>query len=216
MKKNQTMRVGVLLLALTLITTCFVGGTLAKYTTSATSNDSARVAYWGFQSTNTMNLTGLFSKTYDNVEGSADVIAPGTSRSTTFAFAYDETNATAPEVAYDFKVEVTASCDDSIKNNANIQWKLDEGAWGTFDAMVDDVKALSGDDTGTKRYAAGELPEAFGTDDAEHTISWQWIFETTTGEGQPGTQDAADTAMGNAADLADCSIEIKISATQVD
>ena len=31
MKKNRTMRVAALLLALTLMTSCFVGGTFAKY-----------------------------------------------------------------------------------------------------------------------------------------------------------------------------------------
>lgn len=41
------MRVAGLLLALVLVTSCFVGGTFAKYVTSGHGNDSARAAKWG-------------------------------------------------------------------------------------------------------------------------------------------------------------------------
>lgn len=47
MKKNWTMRVAVALLALTMITSCFVGSTFAKYVTKAQGEDNARVAKWG-------------------------------------------------------------------------------------------------------------------------------------------------------------------------
>ena len=43
-KKNWTLRAAVLMLALVLITSCFVGGTFAKYVTSGSGTDSARVA----------------------------------------------------------------------------------------------------------------------------------------------------------------------------
>ena len=42
MKKTKLMRAALLLLVLTLITSCFVGGTFAKYTTSAEGSDTAR------------------------------------------------------------------------------------------------------------------------------------------------------------------------------
>lgn len=47
MKKNRLMRASVLLLVLTLVTSCFVGGTFAKYTSKAAATDTARVAKWG-------------------------------------------------------------------------------------------------------------------------------------------------------------------------
>lgn len=47
MKKTKSMRVALGLLALILITSCFVGGTFAKYTTSGTAEDTARVAKFG-------------------------------------------------------------------------------------------------------------------------------------------------------------------------
>jgi len=47
MKKNRVMRVFSLLLALTLISTCAISGTFAKYVTKAEGEDQARVAKWG-------------------------------------------------------------------------------------------------------------------------------------------------------------------------
>ena len=47
LKKNWTLRAAVLMLALVLITSCFVGGTFAKYVTSDNAADLARVAKWG-------------------------------------------------------------------------------------------------------------------------------------------------------------------------
>ena len=82
LKKNWTLRAAVLMLALVLITSCFVGGTFAKYVTSGTSGDNARVAKWGV--TVTAHETGdIFAKSYDNTviaEGEYKVIAPGTKR----------------------------------------------------------------------------------------------------------------------------------------
>ena len=51
MKKTKLMRAALLLLVLTLITSCFVGGTFAKYTTSEKGSDTARVAKWGVEIT---------------------------------------------------------------------------------------------------------------------------------------------------------------------
>ena len=46
-KTGKTMRVAGLLLALVLVTSCFVGGTFAKYTTGNYGEDNARVAKFG-------------------------------------------------------------------------------------------------------------------------------------------------------------------------
>lgn len=217
MKKTKLMRAALLLLVLTLITSCFVGGTFAKYTTSATSSDTARVAKWGFTANNSsVVLTDLFKDAYDqNVQGKADVIAPGTTNSANFKFEYNTTNngATAPEVAYNFTVSTTGStCDQSIQDNANIKWKLDEGQWGTWTELLAAIDALDGD----KTYAAGELPEAFKNGNDEHTVAWKWAFETTTNDGVDAAQDKADTDMGNAAALATVKLVITVAATQLD
>ena len=221
MKKNRMMRLAAVLLIAVLLTTSVISGTFAKYTTSASSDDTARVAYWGFQSFNSMDITGLFDKAYDNVKSfdEVDVIAPGTTNSKTFTFAWDESvkdggnaiGVTGPEVAYDFTVSVDGStCDPEIANNANIQWKLDNGAWGDWGTLLANIKALSGDPSGTKQYAPGQLPSAFTATDDVHTIAWQWVFYTDN------AADVVDTALGNADELNNVTIKITINATQVD
>lgn len=236
MKRNVMMRLASFLLVAVLISTSAISGTYAKYVTSAGSSDKARVAYWGFQADNSMDITNLFSYQYSNVQSvdGADVIAPGTDNTSApaqFAFAWDESTSaygspvavTGPEVSYNFKIEVNAVCDDLIKNNKNIQWKLDNGAWGTWDQLVAAIRALSGAAGGQKIYAPNTLPAAFTAADDVHTISWKWIFtgdETYDHDNDPATadltQDEYDTYMGNAEVLDDVSIEIIISATQVD
>ena len=233
MKKNRTMRAAALLLALTLMTSCFVGGTFAKYTTSSTGEDSARVAYWGFNNGATLALDNLFANSYStDVESKNgdDVIAPGTAGSASFSFVYDENvesnltgsnvaiGVTGPEVDYTFTVAVTESCDTLIKANTNIQWKLTKKvgtepatevvAWGTWDAMIAAIKNLAGDADGIQDYDANTLPAAFTSADEVYTIEWQWLIGSTEAD------DIRDTAMGNADVLDDCSIEITISAVQ--
>lgn len=223
MKKTKLMRAALLLLVLTLVTSCFVGGTFAKYTTSATSSDTARVAKWGFTADNSnVVLTDLFKNAYDTtVKSTTDVIAPGTTNSATFKFEYNtaDNGATAPEVAYTFTVSAAGStCDQSIQNNTNIQWKLDNGEWGTWNQLITAIEALDGNKT-SDRYEAGALPDAFKTGNDVHTVTWQWLFEKTSTDAEPNAaaaQDANDTAMGNAAALAEVTLKISVTATQID
>lgn len=220
MKKSKFMRAAAILMAAVLLTTCAISGTFAKYTTTASANDSARVAKWGFQTTS-MTLD-LFDGSYTNVASgnTENVIAPGTSKTATFTFLPP---ATAPEVAYTFAISASGTCDASITSNPNIHFYLDgvEVVAGTtttnFEELIAGIKALSGAASGTQTYAAGTLPTAFaGGATGEHTVGWAWDFETATGEGQPGAQDTTDTAMGNAVTPAACNITISVTATQVD
>lgn len=214
MRKNKMMRAASGLLVAVLLSTCAISGTFAKYTTSVSSSDKARVATWGFTQTS-ISLTDLFKTAYDkNVQGNADVIAPGTTNSATFTFKYDGQE-TAPEVAYTFKVDTAGSAiAPDIKNNPNIVWSLDGGAEGNWDTLLANIEKLSGDATGEKTYQPGQLPDGFTAADDEHTITWKWKFETE-GTGM-NTQDATDTAMGNAAKLAEVTLKITVTATQID
>ena len=215
MKKNKMMRLASCLLVAILLTTSVISGTFAKYTTTAGSQDSARVATWGFKDAS-IDITGLFKDAYDGtVQGKADVIAPGTANSATFKFNYDASNgSTTPEVDYTFTVDTTGSTiADDIKNNANITWSLDNGAYGDWDTLMADIAKLSGDASGTMTYKAGTAPTGFTTADETHTISWKWAFEDAK---NTTTQDATDTAMGNKATLDEVKIVINVTATQVD
>ena len=229
MKKNKIMRFASAIMVMTLLSTCMVGGTFAKYVTEASSSDKARVAYWGFQADNSMELKDLFADAYgttvDSVDG-ADVIAPGTAGEVEFVFAWDEevsaygseVDVTGPEVAYTFTVSTEGSvCDDLIKDNSNIQWKLDSGEWGTWDKLMSEIAALSGDSTGTAQYDPNTLPVAFTAGDDSHTIYWQWLIDdgSDTKDAEENPQNVKDTAMGNAAELDDVAITITITATQI-
>lgn len=88
MKKNVMMRVASAMLVLTLLTTCIISGTFAKYTTKGEFSDSARVAKWGVE----IGIDGqdMFKKTYakdgtttdttivNTVIATEAVVAPGT------------------------------------------------------------------------------------------------------------------------------------------
>jgi hypothetical protein len=122
MKKNKMMRLASALLVLTLLTTSVISGTFAKYTTSASASDTARVAKWGV----TVSASGsLFGSNYANkdngntpivgttnisVEGknssnAAEVVAPGTqSNASGFAFGITGT----PEVSSKVSATITA------------------------------------------------------------------------------------------------------------
>lgn len=89
MKKNWTVKVAALMLALTMISACFVGSTFAKYVSKAEGEATARVAKWGI----VMEVTGgdeVFKTEYakddatattigaNSVVSTDKVVAPGT------------------------------------------------------------------------------------------------------------------------------------------
>lgn len=91
-KNNALMRASGILLVLTLGTSCFVGGTFAKYVSEDRGVDTARVAKWGVEVAVEEGVEGLFADSYDkhyvesNLSGDTvvsstemDVFAPGTS-----------------------------------------------------------------------------------------------------------------------------------------
>ena len=215
MKKNKSLRAAAGIVVAALLTTCLIGGTFAKYTTGAKASTGARVANWGFSSDNSISFDNLFKDSYNGTVKSNDgskIIAPGTSGSVQFSFAYDDSEGNAPEVAYSFTVAVTGDCANEIKANPDIQFRVDNGEFGTWDKMVADLKALSGESDGSKNYEPGQLPEAFTAAGEKHTISWQWLF---TDSPETDAQNVVDTAMGNAASLAECSLGVSILATQI-
>lgn len=221
MKKNRMMRLASILLVCVLLTTSVISGTFAKYVTKVEGTDSARVARWGFTGEDAdIAITDLFKKAYDqHVQGYADVIAPGTTNSAKFIFEYSEgaTDVVAkPEVDYTFEVSTDGSkCAQSIKDNANIKWAVvktsdlwsgdvvPNNEWGTWDEMIAEIEKLDGD----KSYSAQQLPDM---SNVEYTIAWMWDFETSD------AQNEIDTDMGNADDLAEVTIKITITATQID
>lgn len=210
MKKNRTLRVSALLLALTLITTCLVGGTFAKYTSSTTGSDTATVAKWSFKVNNTefattsaqpltFNLFDTINDT-DNATDEADVadarIAPGTAGK----FALEVKNES--EVNAKFTVGLTETKNDS---NVPLQYSVDNGT--TWKDSIADLTMT------------GLTDQAINMGDTKTvTVLWRWVFEGTTRGAHADQTDVTDTALGIAArDTAPTvTITATLTATQVD
>ena len=219
MKHSKTTKAMALMLSMVMITSVFVGNTLSRYVTSVSSTDSARVAVWGINGgTSTMNLfdveyikDGKIVAASSNKDTNPDdkIIAPGTAGEAEFNIINFEQNV-APEVMYEVAIELDDSqIADEIRNNTSIQWKLDDGAWGTLDALKTSILSLSGDTSGVKVFEPGQFADAFeGTQ--SHKIAWQWVMDNSN--------NTTDTDMGNLAVNGPISAVIKvgITATQVD
>lgn len=209
MKKNTMMRIASCLLVAVLLTTCVISGTYAKYTSKVEINDTARVAYWGFDSTKTE--FGLFDYTDAGVSSDDKVIAPGTANTVSLHMVYTDNAGeaiTAPEVDYTISITAEASGDyTNLDANENFKWtlKIGNAAATEYDKIADLVAAINALEVAAK-YEAGTLPAAFQSD---VVIGWTWKFA------EDDVSNAADTELGNMADLETIGIAITVEANQV-
>jgi hypothetical protein len=230
-KKNKVACLTSALLVLTLLTTCAISGTFAKYVTKTEGADGARVAYWGFDQPAELEFD-LFDAEYDGTVKSANgdnIVAPGTSKSTIVAFHYTDNGKkgiTAPEVDYRFTIDVdTYGSTIELDANKSFKWTLERHdgfveEFQTLDELVKAVESLAGTVTGSQVYEAGTLPEQFTHDNEipnSVKIGWKWDYEKlgVTKE-EIAIQDMRDTAMGSAQALDNVHIAITITAEQVD
>lgn len=238
------MRVAGLLLALVLVTSCFVGGTFAKYVTSNGGQDSARVAKFGVEVTATGDV---FAKEYDAKDptvqdyngeviaksvissGTTDndkVVAPGTAKENALTVSVTG----KPEVAVEVKYEAHVTLNDTIHTDHN--WKLADGGYycplvitvnGTEYNGLNYASATEFEDAVegainslTKNYPANTDLGESGSKGVE--ISWKWPFEGATGS--KGSQsDLNDTYLGNQAaegNAATVGIIVATTVTQID
>lgn len=228
--KNKLMRAAVILLALVLMTSCFVGGTFAKYVTSGNADDNARVAKFGVTVT---AEDGAFEAEYDtddddytgalSVEADVDVVAPGTSGN----FATIKLSGT-PEVAVEVAYEATVELGDKWVIDHDNNSETADVFYCPITITVDGTDYIGLDYSSATEFAdaveaaiTGYTAEyAPGTDlstltgGSEVAISWAWNFETTDGD-VLAQSDVADTVLGNAAN-ATISITVDVTVTQID
>ncbi len=219
MKTNKTMRIASIILVAVLLSTCAISGTFAKYISTDSTTDNARVAYWGWGSDTITAEIDLFDGNYTDVVSadSANVVAPGTAKSSSIPLQYNVNGETkAPEVdyKYDVKAEATSTNGyDALDANANFKWTLTnaEGTKNTYNTVADLVAAINA--LSEAKIEAGNLPAGYAEDgSAAYEIGWAWTFETA----DDADQDAEDTAMGNDTTPDDVTITITITVTQLD
>lgn len=217
MKKTKLMRAALLLLVLTLITSCFVGGTFAKYTTSAEGSDTARVAKWGVvitahgetfaktYATDTGNVVGTIANSVVSANANK-VIAPGT-KGNMVGMTITGTPEVAVSVNYaaNFKVEGW-TVDDNFYCPLQIKVGSTMIDGATFNNAAAFENAVNTEiSTYNKNYAAGtDLSTASVT---TPSVSWEWPFNE---------DDIKDTKLGNLETAPTVSLEVTTTVDQID
>lgn len=233
MKKNKMMRLASVLLVAVILTTCAISGTFAKYVTSGSGSDSARVAKWGVTvaatsfnmfkdkyetDDNSATFTGDYSVISDGTGSITDVLAPGTSGS--FA---DIAIKGTPEVAVDVSVVGTVSLSDNWIAEGNfycpvtIKVGSDSINGLDYDNKADFENAIKAKIDGKSAQYAPNTVLDNTYDNTNLDLAWNWDFENATGTANTQT-DAKDTALGDAAVSNELSISIgvAITVTQID
>lgn len=186
-KKSKTIIVAAIVLMLCLITTCVVGTTLAKYTTSGSGNDSAQVAKWGVK----IEILGdkLFNNQYNNpsdsevtVKSTSDVVAPGTSGSTTFSISG------TPEVALNVSINFVKTSDVYLDSYHPLVFTLKqvENYAGPVDVTL---KSGTLEEIETYLHSWSQDYNPNTKLDATFELSWVWAFN--------GANDVNDTLLGD-------------------
>ena len=217
MKKNKIARLAAVMLALTLVSTALMSGTIAKYTAGVTGSDTARVAKFAFNikddgtsigdETSTTGTYDIFTYTdtgvYNNGVNSDKFIAPGTTGTipvtvenlsevdVAVTFGLTETNANKIPVYYTVGSETQ-------RYSSVLTGEYSDGR------SYQDIAALATAMAGATLEATEGTTASAGT----YTLNWTWAFESA-GEGQT---DASDTALGVAYDTP-ATVELGITAT---
>lgn len=222
MKKT---RIVGLLLVFVLVTSCFVGGTFAKYASKATGSDTATVARWAItvggdgnnnveiaqttQQTISFKLFDTVEDTFNpngtddaNVHGTSNLIAPGTWGS----FKLSVTNNAEVNAQYTIELKETNGAADL---HIPLQYSVDNKNW------KDSVEELV-------MSALTDVQLEMGNS-SEKTVYWRWAFNdketaVTDGSAHAGQTNETDTKLGITAQGAapTVTIEATITVEQVD
>lgn len=227
MEKNRMMRLASALLILTLLTTCMISGTFAKYTTQATGEDTARVAKWGV----TVNVTSdLFATSYKDVDGSNGkvtvqstdtnkLVAPGTTGT-----GLGVTSGGTPEVSYEMKIKL----DGTTAKMPSLKYTPTGGTEASYEpvkfsvlngttplkenltlaelqTLFDGTKAIYKYDVADGKYYVdsdgdGTIDTSSELNDCPNIqIKWEWAFESGADDTTKAFNDKLDTILGELA-----------------
>lgn len=169
-KKSYVGRLGALALMLTVISTCLLGGTMARYVTEVTGSATATVAAWSFKandSDSTFTSIDLASTSYTEATLNDGVIAPGTSGS--FNIKIDGTGS---DVGIEYDVAVKAASGTTLPDD--LLFSTEEITGSNSGSTLDNLNIP----TGTIDYSGTS-----GAMEKNVEIFWAWDFgldDTTT------------------------------------
>lgn len=170
MKKTKTMRIAVLMLALTLLTCCFVGSTFAKYTSSGTGSDSVTVAKWQVL----MNGTDVTAKTDDVYnEPTFDLFTTGANYDEAGNDVANERVAPGTKGSFNFKVQNKSEVSIAYTITFTVAFPtgIDSSRFifKYNDAVINAVDGV---------YTVVSETEVEVADQAEktETVTWEWTF----------------------------------------
>lgn len=168
-KRSRIVSLGVLALTLTMMSTCLMGSTMARYVTEVTGSATATVAAWSFKADSKDSVGETFTEinlgdtthrqAYDSGDIADDVIAPGTKGS--FNIVIDGSGS---EVGIDYAVKIAAGTNVTLP-----------------DDLVFSTEAITADKPGSKLddfSPSGTIDYATGADSMKKTITvnWEWAF----------------------------------------
>ena len=223
-KKNWALRVMLLAFIFTLISTCLMSGTLAKYVSTASGSDTARVAKWGFDGINTVDIFDDSYGTTVESSGTDNVIAPGTTKQFSFGFAsgisevsskitftMSETNVGLIPIVYMY-----GSSYYSNVLTGTVYLKLPGTTTYVQVTIAGNVAAMGTAIGGNTGYA-NVAPNTNYNTLTGGTITWYWAFEQANDTAGTGlsTHDTTDTTLGTAG-TATVTLNISLKAEQID
>ncbi|MBQ8293553.1 MAG: hypothetical protein IJX78_07140 [Bacilli bacterium] len=223
MKTNKMLRISAILLVLTLLSTCVISGTFAKYVTKGEASDTATVAKWGIE----LTVAGE-DVLYDDDKIANDVAAKVSASNLAAPGTYQKLAnvklSGTPEVSYNIQVDVDLKLENWTVNGndycpleftvGSTVIKIDGSTIKTVDELEAAVEkaimaAITGGDgtVNNKTYDATQpTPGSAGDLD----IVWKWAFDNGA------EADKNDTALGNAATRATINFSLTVTVTQVD
>lgn len=185
-KKSYAARLGVLAVALSLVTACLLGGTMAKYVTEVSGTGSATVAKWSFTAngkTDTFGSIDLAKTAYTNV--AEKKIAPGT------------------EGSFDIVLDASGS---DVAVNYNIAFSNLQNKPANLKFYSDKEKSTEISDLATGLTGTIDYDSAANAMKVTKTVYWDWAI------GSSDLNNSADTTNGTAAEL--MAFDIKVTGTQ--
>lgn len=229
------MRVAGLLLALVLVTSCFVGGTFAKYVTGADGADNARVAKFGVTVKGTSNMFAPTYKTDDKsvtaitdsvvaVNGTDNLVAPGTKKDDCLTVSVTGKPEVAVDVQYVGLMTLTGvwQSDDAGTYYCPLIITVNGEKFNGMDYNSADAFAAAVTTAIGKLSKQYEPNTDLGTSlSKELKVSWEWPFEG--GTTYPKQTDEKDTYLGDFAakvtnedHMPEIHLHVGVTVTQID